>query len=370
MKVTGSSIQQMEPGKPRSKCRKWRLWLNVEGLDKRPSKYFVGKYMEARDELERYVIEYEEKPDEAGTFGAYAEKWQNWRIKSGELAPGTLTNDKRNIRALERSPLWGMELTQITPTDCRDALAWIKEHPIKVETLSNTTMNKIYQGLNNILVQAWEDGLIPNNPMAKISAPKPDTKEREALSPDEINDLLDRLDTLKLDGRVMAMYIIILAGLRRGEACALTPEDIHGNLLVVDKAVKERDGNVDTTKTPAGVRVVPMPKRLQDKVSEWLKMRPSNAETLCPNTIGGLLRPQYLYRWWHGDSKHIGMYEKLNYTYVTPHGLRHSNLSKVSRYMSIFDLKSYAGWASIDPAKVYIHDDLQSLKSSIDEAWS
>ena len=368
MQVTGASIQQIETDKPKKRCRKWRLWLNVAELDKRPSKYFTGRYMDALDALEAFKSEYEGKAAPAGEFASYARKWQEWRVKSGELAPGTLTNDKRNINALLRSELASKELTSITPADCRNALMWVKLNPVKVEELSNTTMNKIYQTLNAIMGQAWEDGLISSNPMARIKAPKPDTKEREALKPDEIEDLLSRLDTLKLDGRVMAMYFIVLTGLRRGEVCAIKPEDIHGDLLVIDKAVKERNGNVDTTKTPASVRVVPMPQRLQDKLSEWLKIRP-NSETLCPNTKGGLLRPQYLYRWWHGDAKHIGMYEKLGYSYVTPHDLRHSNLSKVSRFMSIFDLKSYAGWSSIAPAKVYIHDDLETLKSSIDKAW-
>lgn len=368
MHVTGSSIQQIETDKPKKKCRKWRLWLNVEELDKRPSKYVTGRYMDAVDALKAFVEEYEQKAAPAGEFASYARKWQEWSINSGELAPGTLTNDKRNIAALLRSPLSSMELTSITPTDCRDALMWVKHNPVRVEELTNTTMNKIYQTLNAILGQAWDDGLISSNPMSRIKAPKPDTKEKVALKPDEIEDLLNRLDTLKLDGRVMAMYFIILTGLRRGEVCAIKPEDLHGEMLVINKAVKERNGHVDTTKTPAGVRVVPMPQRLQNKVLEWLRMRP-DAETLCCNTKGGLLRPQYLYRWWHGDSTHIGMYEKLGYSYVTPHGLRHSNLSKVSRYMSIFDLKSYAGWSSIDPAKIYIHDDLDTLKSSIDAAW-
>lgn len=30
MKVTGSTIQQLERDKPKSRCRKWRLWATTE----------------------------------------------------------------------------------------------------------------------------------------------------------------------------------------------------------------------------------------------------------------------------------------------------------------------------------------------------
>ena len=368
MQVTGASIQQLEPDKPRKRCRKWRLWLTVRELDTRPNKRFSGKYMEALDALEVFKAEYEQKAPPAGTVGDYAEKWREWRVKSGEYAPGTLANDLRNIRALARSSLFSMELTKVTPSDCRNALMWVKDNPERVETLSNTSMNKIYQTLNSIMSQAYDDELIASNPMARISAPKPDTREREALSPGELIALLDKLDALPLDGRVMAVYIICLAGLRRGEACALYLSDIHDGLLTVNKAIKERTGRIDAPKTPSGVRTIPIPQRLQDKVLEWLKTRP-NAETLCCTKHGKIMRPQYLQRWWAGDSQHRAMGEMLGYPGLTLHDLRHSNLSMVSRHMSVFDLKTYAGWASIEPARVYIHDDMETLKSSIASAW-
>ena len=369
MQVTGASIQQLEPDKPRKRCRKWRLWLTVKELDTRPNKRFSGKYMEAVDALEAFRSEYEQKAPPAGTLGEYAEQWRVWRVKSGQYAPGTLENDLRNVRALARSSLFSMELTAITPKDCRNALMWVKENPVNVETLSNTSMNKIYQTLNSIMGQAYDDGLISTNPMSRVSSPRPDTKERVALSPTELVGLLDKLDTLKLDGRVMAVYFICLAGLRRGEACALTDSDLRGDLLTVNKAIKERTGRIDAPKTPASVRTVPIPQRLQDKALEWLRMRPSNATTICCNTRGGILRPQLLNRWWAGDSYHTAMRDELGYPGLNLHDLRHSNLSMVARHMSVFDLKTYAGWSSIEPAKVYIHDDLSSLKASINEVW-
>ena len=52
MKIKSATIQALEKNKPRSRCRKWRLWLNVEGLDTRPSRVFHGTYTEALNALE------------------------------------------------------------------------------------------------------------------------------------------------------------------------------------------------------------------------------------------------------------------------------------------------------------------------------
>ena len=374
MRVTSKSIQQLDRDKPRGKCRRWRLFLRVEGMDKRPSKQFTGTYTEAKEALEAFADEYEQLPPPGGNLGSYALKWLDWRIKSDDFAPGTIQNNRRELNMLKRSALWDMELTKIKPSDCRDSLTWIKANPQRAKgQLSNTTMNKLYITLGAILGQAWEDGLIAANPMSRIKAPRPDTKEKEAMTPEELNAFLDKVDTLPLDGRAMALYFMACLGLRRGEACALYCSDIQDGVCHVSKSVKDRNGKIGAPKSPSGVRSLPMPERLQNKVSDWLSL-PDFVElespTICCNTYGDVMRPQLLQRWWSGDATHNGISKELGYEGLTLHQLRHSNLSMMARYMSPFDLKTYAGWSSIEPAKVYIHDDLDSLSNAIDDAWS
>lgn len=372
MKVTGSTIQQLEKDKPRSRCRKWRLWATTD--EGRRSRRFTGTYTQASDALSALVAELEGQVPNPETFGAYAASWALWRAKSGDLAPGTVENDRRNVAALRRSPLDGVRMDEITPEACRDALLWIKGHPARGDgELSNTTMNKVHVCLNAILQQAEDDGKVSANPMRRVRAPRPDTAERDALAPDELSALLDRVDALPLDGRVMAVYLMACLGLRRGEACALLDSDVRGGMCEVHLAVKERDGRAGEPKSKAGVRTLPVPPRLQRKVDEWRAARRdaglADAPTLCCNTRGGVLRPQLLQRWWTGDSAHNGVAGPLGCGGMTLHQLRHSNLSMVARYMSPFDLQRYAGWSSIEPARVYIHDDLESVKRAVSAAW-
>lgn len=373
MKVTGSSIEQCEKSKPKGKCRKWRLWATTS--DGRKSKRFTGTYTQAQDALREWVSDLEGQVPNSEAFGAYAESWRLWRAKSGELAPGTVENDRREVAALRRTALDGMRMDAIRPEHCRDALLWLKSHPVRaVGELSNTTLNSLHVCLKSILQQAVDDGRLASNPMARMRAPKPDTREREALSPDELMLLVNRLGELPLDGRSMALYLMALLGLRRSEACALMDSDVAGGYARVHLAVKERDGSIAGPKSPAGIRTLPVPARLQEKVDQWRAARDASgfrdAPTLCCNTRGGVLRPQLLQRWWSGDASHVGVRGSIGCDGMTLHQLRHSNLSMMARHMSPFDLQRYAGWSSIEPARVYVHGDLDAVTAAVSEAWS
>ena len=214
MKVTGATVEQLEKDKPRSRCRKWRLWATTECG--RKSRRFRGTYTDAQNALKSFAAELSEQIPNDETLAAYAASWALWREKSGTLSPGTVENDKRDIRALCRSELSGMRMDSITAKDCREALLWLKSHPVRSDgELSGTTMNKLHIKLHSILQTACDDGLIAHNPMARIKPPKVDTKEKEALPPDELTALVMRLGDLPLDGRTMAVYLMAVLEIGR-----------------------------------------------------------------------------------------------------------------------------------------------------------
>jgi len=372
MKIYGKgSIVPLEK-KSKYKCRKWRLYLSTECG--RMSKLHEGKWTDAKKALEAFKNELSCQTPQSEQFGSYALSWLRYRENLGTLAPGTLANNKREVAAILRSSLSSVELSTVSARDCRDALIWIKQHPASgKKTLSNTTMAKIYVTLSAILSQAVDDGLLERSPMEKIKAPKPDTKEKDALTPAQLMRFVRDLDALPIDGRVMSLYFMALLGLRRAEACALYVRDVSADAVHVRRAIKERDGSIAEPKSPSSVRVLPMPPLLLAKVDKWLEERREHgledAETLCCNTLGGVLRPQLLQRWWTGDAAHIGMRDKIGYSGITLHQLRHSNLSMTARHLSPYDLQRYAGWSSIEPAKVYVHAEVDNLQRAIDEIY-
>ena len=363
MKVTGSTIQQLDrkrkdgSDKPKSECRKWRLWATTE--QGRKSKRYGGTYTQAQKALDAFVEELEGFVPNAETFAAYADSWRLWREKACGLGEQTLANDKRNVDIWKRE-LGHMRMDEITPEDVKAALLSVKTGGAR--ELSGTYMNNLFVALNNIMRTAHDDGRIASNPCAKVKPPKCDTREKEALSAPEMDALWRALEPLAAhDGRAMAVLIVLDAGLRLGEVLALSPADVdlRTRRIHVRGSRNERSGKVGSTKRPASERDLPMTERLERACRAYAANRPCACDAFCASPRGQAIRAQNFRRWWDGRAAEWGA------AGFTPHQLRHSNLTKMARFMSPFDLQRWAGWSSIAPAKVYVHADMDSLEAAV-----
>lgn len=381
MKVRGKGgIEQLDKVNsngnpiPRSRCRRWRLILSTDAGKR--TRRFRGTYSEAQDALRAFREEIEGLVPNGETFASYAQTWLAWARDSGRYAAGTIANYERDVRALSRV-LGDVAMDAVTPEACKEALLSLKHGgSASGKELSNTYMAEMHGTLAQIMQTAEDDGRIARNPMAKLRAPRPDTPEKEWLEPLELALFLLRLDELPLTQWTMALYLISMLGLRRGEAVALQDSDVSisrdprgawSGTAHVHLAMKEANGKIEDPKTASGVRDLPMPARLCGKVAEWREIRwrrgLADAPTLACNVDGGAMRPQNLARWWRLHRDELGCHD------MGLHQLRHSNLSMMARRMSPFDLKDWAGWSSIAPAKVYVHRDIDSLRAAVADAW-
>lgn len=367
MEIKGSTIEQLDKSKPRSRCRKWRLWVTTD--QGRKSRRFSGTYTEASEALDAFTAELAEKIPDSQTFESYARAWQRYREKSGDFAPYTIVRDKRGVNAICRSPMGGRRMDSITSETCRNDLLWIKGHPTRksITELSGTSMVCIYAVMNLILVQAVADKRIAENPLDAVVPPKGDTDEREALPWSKLMEILDKLDSEEPTCFTVALYAIICHALRRGEACALADDDVTDEYLQVRSAVKTQDGAIGNPKSRKGKRTHPAVPRMVAMAERWRAVRDS--ETIDHNGLfvcgprGGILKPSSLYEWWERVRSNYGC------DGVTLHQLRHSTLTHMARHMSPFDLMYYAGWSSLAPALTYVHNDFSALDSGVKSAW-
>ena len=94
----------------------------------------------------------------------------------------------------------------------------------------------------------------------------------------------------------LAVVFQFFTGLRVGELCAVRFEDITGNILHVSHFIRLQDQLVDGTKTPAGVRDIPLPQEALDLIEfcrHWQELNPgmageyvfSGKENLKPRVI-------------------------------------------------------------------------------------
>ena len=116
---------------------------------------------------------------------------------------------------------------------------------------------------------------------------------------------------------------------------------------------------IGKTKRPASVRDLPMTARLADACAAYSRTRKGGRCFVENTRDGSPLRMQNVRRWWERNRDALGA------PGIVPYELRHSNLTKMARFMSVFDLQRWAGWSSIGPAKVYVHADMDSLEAAV-----
>ena len=359
-KVSPGSVQQLDKSKPRNKCRLWRLCVHVDGV--RHSKRFRGSVSEAKAALAVWRADFDEHVSNSLTFAQYAEHYCSVREQSGNFRASTNATTRERLNAFNRTRLRDMRMDEIKPSDIEAALIELRETAPR-KRLSGTSLNGHFAIIRAMFRHAERMELISRDPTRHVMPPKMDTKEKTALSPLEIELLLNRLDDMQICGEVMAVYLMLTIGLRRGEALALAYSDIRANVANVHSAMSSRTNTIGPTKSAAGVRSLPLPQRMARKLEEWTEFRQSwgisDAPTIACRLDGRPMKPYHLQQWWTNRRDGLGC------AGMTLHQLRHSNLSMMARAVpSAFDLQRWAGWADIAPARIYIHTDMDALTAA------
>ena len=205
--------------------------------------------------------------------------------------------------------------------------------------------------------------------MDTLEAPRKDTKEKRAASPDDVRRLLAMLEARPVDAHTVAVRIMVLAGLRRSEVVGLEWRDLRGGVVRVRRSVAELTGEVKPPKSAAGVRSVPAMPQLASALGAWrlaqadqlsfLGMRQTGETPVVTSAAGTRMAAQNLWRWWHRTKGELGMD-------CTLHELRHTFLTMLANSGAPAQaLKSIAGWSSIDMANVYVHADERANEEAV-----
>jgi integrase len=139
---------------------------------------------------------------------------------------------------------------------------------------SPSSIHHYHSVLSAILKKAMEWGYIGSNPAHGVKLPKLKLiRPKVVLTPDEAQRLLAGLSALPQT----IVALALLAGLRRGELFALRWQSFNESdpdrpFLNIQEGVYE--GVIDTPKTEASLRVVPLSKEAIRFLRDWRKIAP------------------------------------------------------------------------------------------------
>ena len=223
----------------------------------RNHQFYGATQAEARAKRDAYIRQEKAGMDmeAAGTTAAeYAEKWLS-------VYKSRVSEKVRKAHALNLRLFCGMmrgktcygdlPLRSITTSDIQAFAACLH---------GSGTANRLrLQTVKSMFHAAHADRIIPFDPAASIKPPKGPDGSHRALDPWEMKLIAETPHRMRLFALVM-MY----AGLRKGEAAALTTADIDSVIHVRRAVVYNGESPViSTPKSAAGVRTVPVVPPLQ-----------------------------------------------------------------------------------------------------------
>lgn len=203
-----------------------------------------------------------------------------------------------------------------------------------VKPLSADTKLSYHRVLSTIFATAYQWQIIDSNPCQRVKAPKSGKKEAKYLEPEDAMRLLECLENENVAHRA-SIVTLLYSGMRRGELCGLTWNDVNLETGMIDINKTEqytpKTGIVeDETKNASSKRIIKVPPEVVEvlkehklqqsvdrlKAEEWI-----DTGKVFTQRNGLPINPDSLTRY----LKEI--VNRYNLPPVTIHGLRHTNAS-------------------------------------------
>lgn len=325
---------------------KYRITLErgrkYNGSRNRYSETFNGTLKEAierRDELKYQFKHYKMRPDSSMNFLEYTKMWLR-DYAEVNVKPSTLEGYRGYLNSHILPRFKDYRLIDITVyelekfyNDLRKTKSRNKDSEGNYKLLSESTVRHQHSLLCIMLNTAVRWDFINFNPCLKLTkAPKVTRPEMKFYDEDEITELFKHLEYENLTFKV-AIYTLLLGGMRRGECLGLCWQDVDfENKVIHIKSnllnVHGKGVYVDSPKTKRSKRTISLPdicftlfKELKEKqealesmhLSDWI-----DTDYVFKNEVGNYYNPERLSRNWKSFLK------KHNLRVIRLHDLRHT----------------------------------------------
>lgn len=243
---------------------------------------------------------------------------------SRPMADTTKKTYKSRLKALE--PLMHVKVKELNALMLRNRL----------QELSEASQNHLLILCNSIMKYLLEADVIQKNPFRSIKVSH-ESKRREALTIEQQQVILNAPSCKEKN----ALLLMMLCGLRIGEAMAITRRDIHDGIVEVTKQ-KNALGKLVVPKTKSSVRQVPCPRMLYEEIKDQMVIVPKYRE---------LIR-QFL--------------KQLDLD-ITPHQLRHTYATNLfNSDVNVKTAQAYLGHSSLSMTMdIYTHLTKERSKSEM-----
>lgn len=299
-------------------------------IEKRGNSYRVQKMFNGK----RYSASFDHKPSEKEIFKAFADVEEPTHysrltfekaarkyteLKSHVLSPSTI-RDYDKMPGRFSKEFRNKELGKITQEDIQ------KEINRLAVDKSPKTIRNYHAFVSSVFGQYRPDMVI------RTTLPH-SVKKIPYIPDDDVAKQLIEYSKIQLEGKYYVAIVLACMSLRRSEICAITSDDIDGNILTIDKAkLQNKDGDwviVHSNKTRASTRQITIP----ESIAELIKEK-GCAYDGFPNDISDFIK---------------AFCKKKGINHFSLHKLRHYFASKLlSENVDIQTVMALGGWETPD----------------------
>lgn len=286
------------------------------------------------------------------------------KLKAQSVRASTLRNYEQAKKAFK--PILDIKMDKLGVSDVLNVIEGNKE------VMCSEVLNRYLNAFKQAYMYAFTQGYIKRNVMAKIPQIQYDSlkedKKLKVYTVEELSDFLEKLKGYNFKAYVIAR-LMAMGGLRVGEACTLTWEDIDMDKYTVrinkTATVVNSVEVVGAPKTKRGNRTVSIDKTTVDVLKEWKALNPvkkyifskrNDDSFYNTGTFRNVLKRFFNH---HPELKRL-----------SPHGLRHTHASILFKSgINPKVIQNRLGHESIETTlDVYVHlyEDNNSLDGVMD----
>lgn len=208
------------------------------------------KRLEAERAEEERRAEAERKNPANRTASDYITEYIDRRARARNIQPSTETSYRTSARYI--SERWqGVTWAEVTPQTVRKL-----EADLTAEGFSPSTVRKVHVLLHMVARELVNDGVLDRNPTDNVKPPTIEQKNPNAYSAQDVPAIIGQLDALPNSPCVIAAYLALCAGLRRGEIAGLRWRcvDLDNDVLRIQESIGKCSGGSLSAQADATVR--------------------------------------------------------------------------------------------------------------------
>ena len=300
--------------------------------------------------------------DDGGiTLGEWATQWV--KIYKTGIGHSSLEVYEISLRAHIIPAIGHLKLKDVKPFHIQGLANSMSEKGLTRAT------EKAIMTIKQFLKRAVENGLIPKNPADNIEMPKKQKKQKRALTENE-RQVFEKADLPLIEKAFL--YILMYAGLRRGEILALEwgDVDMEEKTISISKAwtVQGNKGVIkQSPKTKAGNRTIPMTQKMFNVLLDFSKTGQDGF--LFPSPSKNPMTLSEFRAFWGNILTSLKSYTGELASDITPHIFRHTYATML--FYAGVDIKTaqyLLGHSSIAVTmEIYTHLDKSKINLAVNK---